>query len=120
MLEAQIPKDIRKYDAKLVGPFTTRQLICFVGGSLVSYGCYKLLGSNLGDTTLTICSIAAAPFILFGWVKPYGMVFEKFFKTAFVSTVLAPKNRKYKIKNYYFILMNKKRFIKVKISCLYC
>lgn len=101
MLEAPIPKDIRKYDAKLVGPFTTRQLFCFVGGAILSYGTYKFFGPALGSTALTVCAIVAAPFLVMGWYKPYGMVFEKFFKTAFISTVLAPHNRKYKTKNIF-------------------
>jgi len=101
MLVAQIPKDIRKYDAKLVGPFTARQLVCFIGGTAASYGCYKLLGAALGGSTFTVCSLFAVPFILVGWIKPYGMAFEKFFKSAFISTVLAPRNRKYKTKNFY-------------------
>lgn len=101
MLEAQTPMDIRKYDAKLVGPFTTRQLVCFVGGAVLSYGCYKLFGNILGNTTFYVSCVVALPFLVCGWIKPYGMPFERFFQSAFVSTVLAPKHRKYKTKNYY-------------------
>lgn len=102
MLEAPIPKDIRKYDAKLVGPFTTRQLFCFIGGAALSYVAYKVLGTSLGtETALTICSVIAAPFLVMGWYKPYGMPFEKFFQTAFISTILAPHHRKYKTKNLF-------------------
>lgn len=102
MLEAPIPKDIRKYDAKLVGPFTTRKFFCFVGGAALSYITYKALGASLGTkTTLTICSVIAAPFLVMGLCKPYGMPFEKFFQAAFVSTVLAPHHRKYKTKNLF-------------------
>ena len=102
MLEAPIPKDIRKYEAKLVGPFTTRQLVCFLGGAALAYGTYKLFGTYLGtQTTMVICSIVAAPFLVMGWYKPYGMPFEKFFKSAFISSVLSPRNRKYKTKNVF-------------------
>jgi hypothetical protein len=41
------------------------------------------------------------PFIAFGWIKPYGMAFEKFIQTAFVSNVVSPSVRKYETKNLY-------------------
>ena len=76
MLEAPIPKDIRKYDAKLVGPFTTRQLFCFIGGAALAYVTYKALGTTLGtETTLTICSVIAAPFLVLGCYNQYVMTF---------------------------------------------
>ena len=107
MLEAPIPKDVRKYDAKLVGPFTTRQLICFLGGSALSYGIYKMIGHSMGsETVLMICSVFASPFIVMGWYKPYGMPFEKFFKSAFTSTILSPRNRKYKTRNRFAEIAN--------------
>lgn len=100
MLETQIPKDIRKYESKLVGPFTLRQLICFIIACLVAYIVFKiakpLAGSN---TAVSICFISVIPVIAFGWIKPYGMQLEKFLQTAFISNVLAPKHRKYKTKN---------------------
>lgn len=37
MLEAQIPKDIRKYESKLIGPFTLRQTITFVIAGVLGY-----------------------------------------------------------------------------------
>lgn len=102
MLEAPIPKDIRKYDAKLIGPFTLRQLLCFLMACLLSFLSYKFLFDILGkDATIFLCFILSTPFIVVGWYKPYGMPLEKFLRSALISTVLAPKNRKYKTNNYF-------------------
>lgn len=102
MIEVQIPKDVRKYEAKLVGPFTTRQLFFFIAASLISYISFKAISQSLGsETAIMVCVLLVTPILLVGWYKPYGMPFEKFFQSAFISTVLAPKHRKYKTKNFY-------------------
>ena len=102
MIEAQIPKDIRKYESKLVGPFTLRQLICFLIGCGCAFFGYKIIGPIFGsDNSVTVAFFLAIPAIAFGWVKPYGMTLEKFLQTALISNFIAPKHRKYKIKNGY-------------------
>lgn len=102
MLEAQIPKDIRKYESKMVGPFTLRQLICFIAAVVLAYFAYKGITSfSTADVATPVCVLVAAPIIMVGWVKPYGMPMEKFIQTSFISTILAPKVRKYKTKNQY-------------------
>ena len=102
MIEAQIPKDIRKYESKLVGPFTLRQLICFLIGCACAFVGYKVIGPLVGqDSSITIAFFLAIPGVAFGWIKPYGMALEKFLQTALISNFIAPKHRKYKIKNGY-------------------
>lgn len=40
MVEIKIPKEIRTYESKIIGPFTIRQAICAVGiGSEVTPFC---------------------------------------------------------------------------------
>ena len=104
MIEIQIPKDIRKYEAKLIGPFTLRQLICFVIACVVGYVVYDVMNKlKLQEHAMPICMICVAPVLAFGWVKPYGMPLEKFLQTALISTLLAPTERKYKTKNNFKI-----------------
>ena len=104
MIEIEIPKDVRDYEAKLIGPFTTRQLFCFlglVGACFLTYkGTSALLGKD-SSFVVILTMIAAIPFGLVGWFKPYGMHFEKFAKSVFISTILAPAKRLYKIENLY-------------------
>lgn len=96
MIELEIPRDIRKYEAKLFGPFTTRQLICFVAAAVVSFLMYSILGSLMPqDVCFFVIIVIDLPLLLCGWVKPYGMPFEKFAATAFTTTFVSPAVRKY-------------------------
>lgn len=102
MIEAQIPKDIRKYESKLAGPFTLRELICFIIGCGMTYVVYKLVsGVASSDIAVTVCIFTALPAVAFGWIKPYGMPLERFLQTVLISNLLAPKRRKYKTRNIY-------------------
>ena len=101
MIEIEIPKDIRKYESKLVGPLTTRQTICFVIGAVIGITIYSVLSFLPQDFKMILVLIAVSPLILCGWYKPYGMHFEKFVQTALISNVLAPVNRKYVTKNLF-------------------
>lgn len=114
MIEIEIPKDIRKYESKLIGPFTTRQAVCFVGGAVIAVPvfniCRQMGAFDLGSL-LAICIFL--PFILCGWVKVYGMTFEQFFQTFLYSEYLAPKKRKYQTENIWDLPENKIDIYKV-------
>jgi len=102
MIEIEIPKDIRDYEAKLIGPFTTRQLFCAIGLAIGCFGSYKIAVNIFGEDTGLVWlfpAIVAVPLGLIGWYKPYGLPFEKFAKSVFVSMFLAPAKRVYKISN---------------------
>ena len=102
MIEIEIPKDINKYEAKLVGPFTTRQTICFVLACICGIPTFLFLKDKTPqDVSAIITMIIFIPFVLIGWVKPYGMNFEKFAQSAFISNFVAPAKRKYVTMNQY-------------------
>lgn len=97
MGDIEIPRDIRRYESKFIGPFTTRQAIFFAiaaGLVLLIFNSFKDYLNN--DLLFGICFFAATPAILFGFLKPYGMTLEKFLRTAFICNILAPKNRLYR------------------------
>lgn len=99
-IEMEIPKDIRKYKKKLVGPLTARQTLfsipAIVFGGLVFYAFKDVFQ---GDVHIFLTILTALPFLMLGWIEVYGMPLERFIKTAFVSTILSPANRKYVTKN---------------------
>ena len=100
MIELEVPKDIRKYETKLIGPFTTRQFICFIIAVGIAAGFYYLLHSYLErDLLFFLIIVLDIPAVLCGWFKPYGMTFENFIRTALKTTVLSPAVRKYVIEN---------------------
>ena len=99
-IEREIQKDISKYEAKLIGPFTTRQVIFGIPGIVIGVGSYFLLKPYLGeDIVMFVAMVLALPLLLCGWAKPYGIPFEKYVAIVFVSQVLAPKHRKYVTEN---------------------
>lgn len=107
MIEIEIPKDINKYEAKLIGPFTSRQTACFVGACALAIPAFLGLKEILPrDFATFVIMIICIPFVLIGWVKPYGMTFEQFARTAFISNVLSPKKRKYITMNNFECLNN--------------
>lgn len=103
MIEIEVNQDIREYKTKLIGPFTTRQVICLILGGTTIIGAYNLLQPYLtSDTTTFVCMILAVPFILMsGIFEPHGMKMEDFLRASFVSLVLSPTVRKYELENSY-------------------
>ena len=108
-IEKNIPQDICKFESKLIGPLTTRNVMFGVPGVILGLGTYFLLG-NISFVTLSqdikiiIAIFLAMPFFLCGWVKIYGIKFEKFASMVFVSMIWAPKHRLYKTKNTFEFL----------------
>lgn len=79
MIEVKIPQEIGQYEVKMVGPFTFRQAICAVSIGVIAYAFYNLLSPFVPRMILFgLIFILAIPFGCIGWVKPYGMHFEKF------------------------------------------
>lgn len=101
-IEIKIPKEINRYEAKAVGPFTFRQLISLVVCMPFCVGFYVLLSPVIGtDLAGFVAMIPGGVAYCFGWYKPYGMKFEVYMKSAFVNSFLAPSKRLYKTENLY-------------------
>ena len=104
MIEVAIPKDVRRYKAKVVGPFTLRQLICAIVAGAIAYIVWKVcksFGAQTVEDALGPILIAMIPALAIGWIEPYGMPFEVFALTTMISIVLAPKHRVYITENKY-------------------
>lgn len=102
MIEMKIPKEISRYEAKAIGPFTLRQLICLLIFIPIGGGLYFITSPYVGTST---AGFFVLPFGLaawaFGWYKPYGLKFEKYLKTVFINSFVAPTKRPYKTENFY-------------------
>lgn len=102
MIDIRIPKEIRQYEAKFVGPFTMRQTICIGIGLPICILLYNGLHPFVSRDLMGFCLLLpAAAIFLFGWVKPYGMKFEQFFFSAAINNFIAPRRRKYITVNRY-------------------
>lgn len=101
MIERKIPRDISKYETKLMLGLTTRQVVLGAPGVALAVGVFFLTKDSLGSSALFIAMIAALPFLLFAAFKPLGMPLEVFIKTSMLPLLLAPANRRYKTENTY-------------------
>lgn len=101
MIERKIPRDISKYETKLMLGFTTRQIVIGAPGIALAVGVYLLLKNEIGSTALFIALLTAMPFLAFAAIKPLGMNLETFIKTAMLPMFLSPANRRYKTENTY-------------------
>lgn len=99
-IERKIPKDISKYESKLIAGLTTRQIVFGVPALAIGVGCFFLFQEYLpSDVNIFIDFALALPLFCCGWIKPYGIPFEKYVSMVFVSMFLAPKHRKYCTEN---------------------
>ncbi len=99
MIEKNIPQDITKYETKLIGPFTLRQAVFIIPALGAGIGTYFLVRNALGESAIPVAMLACLPFVLFGFVKIYGMPFEKYLKAVFISRFVAPTHRLFKTEN---------------------
>ena len=105
MIEVPIPKDITKVKTTLIGPFSTRMVVCGVIAAAVDFAVLSLISAFAIPLSLNskigIGVILAMPILAFAIITPYDMPLEKFLKNAFVLNYLAPKTRVYQIENFY-------------------
>lgn len=90
-------KDVGKYQAKLVGPFTVRQSI-FVGIaavlSIILWNISDVFQMSMEDK-IVIMLVVAAPVALLGFLTPYGMTCLEFIKQYYEYHILSGKTRIY-------------------------
>lgn len=100
----EIPREITKYETKLIGPFTARQCAFYAVAIIVCLLVYNLTKAVIPDSALVIALFAAIPFVLVGTIKIYGMPLEKFAVGYFKTNLIAPMKRKTKIVNQFAII----------------
>lgn len=90
-------KDVGKYQAKLVGPFSVRQTI-FVGiasvAAILLWNIFDALHMSMENKVATIL-IVAAPIALLGFLNPYGMTCLEFIKQYYEYHILSSRKRIY-------------------------
>lgn len=97
-VEVRVPKDIRKYKTKIIGPFTMRQLICLVCAGAVDLLAYGTILSELHlDREITFYALILVdlPILLF-MTEPDGMKFEVYLKEVVFKMFFYPRYRKIK------------------------
>lgn len=91
-MQFKVPQDVQRED-RIVGPLTLRQLIiCGIGFS-ISYAIYTFLGRDYELITALIPVILIALVtIIFAFVKPLDLVFERYI-LFWLESILLPAKR---------------------------
>lgn len=88
-------KDVGKYQAKLIGPFTVRQSIYVGIASIITIILWNILDAfqiAMEEKVVTII-IMAAPVALLGFLNPYGNTCLEFLKQYYEYHILSSKKR---------------------------
>lgn len=98
MIETKVPMDVRTYKAKLIGPFTTRQLICVSAAvcldALLFFGVIHPLGLPI---RLAVFGLVFVDFPIIAFIaEPMGMPMEKYLKNVLWKNLITPTKRKAK------------------------
>lgn len=97
MIEAKVPRDIRSYKTKMIGPLTLRQFLCIFIIGIMDFAIYsyiiKPLHINI-DLLVYIFMFLDLPIAAFGWIEPMNMPLEKYLRKIIVNLFITPKNRK--------------------------
>lgn len=94
MIETRVPKDIRQYDAKIIGPLNRRQLICASISCAASIGIFtvfKSIGISI-EYVIYLVIICILPIMAFA-VKIDGMTMEVYLKEVVMNYFMNPKVR---------------------------
>ena len=99
MLEIDIATiDPMQHQPKIFLGLTRRQCLCLVPGVAIGAVMFYLVQKKIGsiDMAFICCALALAPFILFGYVRPYNMPFEKYLKLMIQNRFINSSKRIFK------------------------
>ena len=96
MIETKVPKDIRVYETKIMGPFTLRNIICLTIMGVLDFFLYNTIFRDLKlsvNELIYILMIIDCPIAAIGWVKYMGMPIEQYLKIIITTNFLSPSYR---------------------------
>lgn len=96
MIETKVPKDIRRFKGKALGPFTFRQAICIAIAVVVDIVLYNFIIKDMGfstDANFMILTTCALPILAFS-LEPNGMKMEDYIRTVLYKNITYPTKRK--------------------------
>ena len=100
------PKDLTKVKTKVMFNLTKRQLVCFGSGALLGVPLFFLLRGPVGTSTAAMCMvILMLPFFLLAMYEKNGQPLEKILRNMIRVCFLRPRQRPYKTKNFYAVVM---------------
>lgn len=98
MIETKVPMDVRSYKAKLIGPFTTRQLVCVVIAVLIDAVLFFAILHPFNvpaKPAIFALVFVDVPIVAFT-LEPMGMPMEQYLRSVLIRSFIAPTKRKAK------------------------
>lgn len=94
MIEAKVPKDIRKFKGKTIGPFSLRQTICVIVAAVFATAAYIIMKPYdlTSDTKMFIMFLCAMIPLIFS-VEKSGMPMEVYIKEVVYRNIVFPPKR---------------------------
>ena len=106
MAYVPVPKDLTKVKTKVMFNLTKRQLVCFGSGALLGVPLFFLLKGPVGTSTAAMCMVVLMlPFFLLAMYEKNGQPLEKILRNMIRVCFLRPRQRPYKTKNFYAVIM---------------
>ena len=106
MIIMPVPKDIREFKPKFIGPLTKPQFFSVVGAGLVAAVVLSLAG-NIGSNemkrsiVMTIITIIDAPILACGFITIRNLPILVYIRDVIIRNMLAPSLRPYHTENSY-------------------
>lgn len=95
-IETSVPKDIRVYKSKVIGPFTLRQVICLAVAiavdCLLYFGIFSMFDFSL-NALIYVVILVDLPILAFT-IEPLGMPMEQYLHKVLLKQFIAPNRRK--------------------------
>lgn len=105
MIIMPVPKDVRSFKPKFIGPFSKREFLGVVGMVLIAVITFALTAPFTAAMTITqratIVLIPGVIPILCVFIDVQGMPIWVFAKDLIVQKFIAPRHRLYKVRNLY-------------------
>jgi hypothetical protein len=106
-----VPKDLASVKTKVLFNLTKRQLVCFGTGALIGVPVFFLLKGPVGSTAAAmVMMIVMLPAFLLGVYEKHGQPLETVLMHIARVSFLRPKERPYRIRNFYSLLMKQNRY----------
>ena len=96
MIEVKVPKEIRSYKEKIIGPFTLRQIVAGLITFPIVIPLFIYLMPKVGQQVASYISMAlGGPLLLLGFYEKNGQPFEKYIQKILLYYFVLPQKRKY-------------------------
>ena len=99
MIETMVPKDVRKYETKILGPLTARNAIAVGVACLFDFILWKTVIKPFDvppNFIMYILILVDLPILAIGFIQMQGLPFEKYMKSYIRNVFIMPKKRKAK------------------------